>query len=100
MHKTIIIFIIIAFVMKLHSQEVAQWRGPDRDGKYNETGLLKQWPESGPKLLWHYDELGDGHSSAAVTNDMVYTAGTSEKGKVLNCIKSFWGDEMENSIRK
>jgi len=81
MHKTIIIFIIIAFVMKLHSQEVAQWRGPDRDGKYNETGLLKQWPESGPKLLWHYDELGDGHSSAAVTNDMVYTAGTSEKGK-------------------
>ncbi len=66
--------------MQLQSQEVAQWRGKNRDGKYNETGLLKEWPTSGPKLLWHFDELGDGHASAAVTSEMVYTTGTSEEG--------------------
>jgi outer membrane protein assembly factor BamB len=57
------------------AQVNAQWRGPNRDGIYNETGLLKTWPESGPALLWHFDELGDGHSSAAVTKDRIYTAG-------------------------
>ena len=27
-----------------------QWRGPNRDGKSSDTGLLKEWPEDGPKL--------------------------------------------------
>ena len=57
-------------------QDVAQWRGPARDGIYPETGLLKSWPEAGPALLWHYDELGEGHASAAVTANRVFTAGT------------------------
>jgi outer membrane protein assembly factor BamB len=57
------------------AQDNAQWRGPNRDGIYNETGLLKTWPENGPALLWHFDELGDGHSSAAVTKNRIYTAG-------------------------
>jgi len=57
------------------AQDVAQWRGPARDGIYPETSLLKSWPEAGPALLWHFDELGDGHSSAAVTSNRVYTAG-------------------------
>lgn len=80
MKRIFIITAIIIFVIQLQSQEVAQWRGSERDGKYDETGLLKQWPESGPDLLWHYDELGDGHASAAVTSDIVYTAGTSMEG--------------------
>ena len=29
-----------------------QWHGPHRDNVSTETGLLKQWPEGGPKLLW------------------------------------------------
>ncbi len=62
----------------LFSQETAQWRGEKRDGKYTETDLLKKWPENGPKLLWHFDELGPGHASAAVTKDIIYTAGTIE----------------------
>jgi outer membrane protein assembly factor BamB len=64
------------FLMNSHAQETAQWRGPGRDGIYQETGLLKSWPAAGPALLWHYDSLGEGHSSAAVTNDRIYTAGT------------------------
>ena len=28
------------------------WRGPDRTGVSKETGLLKEWPEGGPKLAW------------------------------------------------
>ena len=69
----------------LISQEIAQWRGPGRDGIYNETGLLKVWPENGPTLLWHFEGLGEGHSSAAVTSDRIYTAGTLQGIGYLFC---------------
>ncbi|MBU2554375.1 MAG: PQQ-binding-like beta-propeller repeat protein [Bacteroidetes bacterium] len=82
MRKTILFIVGLAFLLQFnaHSQEIAQWRGNNRDGIYHETGLLKQWPDVGPTLLWHYDDLGPGHASAAVTNEMVYTAGTSPDG--------------------
>lgn len=76
-----ILFIILSFLsITIVAQQIAQWRGPDRDGKYPDTGLLKSWPEEGPEMLWHYDDLGVGHASAAVTKERVYTAGTTEKG--------------------
>ncbi|NTW78430.1 MAG: PQQ-binding-like beta-propeller repeat protein [Syntrophaceae bacterium] len=36
---------------------------------------MNKWPEAGPEMLWHFDELGEGHSSAAVTSSGVYTTG-------------------------
>ena len=35
------------------------WRGPNHDGKSPDTGLLKQWPAGGPKLLWK--QIGRAH---------------------------------------
>ena len=40
-----------------------QFRGPWRDGVSDETGLLQQWPEGGPKLLWSVSGIGRGYSS-------------------------------------
>ena len=77
MGKFVLSFLGLIVSFQLWAQDMAQWRGKDRDGIYNEKGLLKIWPADGPKLLWHYDELGDGHASAAVTSDRVYTSGTS-----------------------
>ncbi len=75
--KKMIVFLGMYFISMnfLWSQEQAQWRGPNRDGFYPETGLLRIWPETGPKLLWHFDDLGPGHASAAVSGDHIYTAG-------------------------
>jgi len=67
---------IFLICFSVNAQETVQWRGPGRDGVYKDTGLLKQWPDTGPRLLWHFDGLGDGHSSAAVTNNRIYTTGT------------------------
>ena len=78
MKKNFLTIITLLLVTTLIAQESAQWRGENRDGIYNETGLLKKWPAEGPKMLWHYDDLGAGHASASVTNDMVFTAGTEE----------------------
>ncbi len=57
-----------------------QWQGPNRDSKSGETGLLKQWPKSGPKLLWSAKRLGIGYSQAVVVDGTVYVTG-SIKGK-------------------
>lgn len=84
-HLFSIIISLLLFTNILFSQEAAQWRGKDRDGIYNETGLLRSWPADGPKLLWHYDKIGDGHASAAiVSHDRVFTAGaTNGKGSIF-----------------
>ena len=64
----------LCFIMMAKSQ-LYDWRGPGRSGVYNETGLLKEWPASGPDLLWEAEDLGFGYSSVTVTNDAVYITG-------------------------
>jgi hypothetical protein len=49
-----------------------QWRGPHRNGVSQESGLLKQWPAEGPKLLWQLDDIGDGYSTPAVVGTRIY----------------------------
>jgi len=77
--KTIFLFIcLIPFLYqcKKANNEMSQWRGPDRTGLYPDTNLLTKWPENGPKLLWKFDDLGIGYTSAAVTSKKVYITGT------------------------
>ncbi len=49
-----------------------QWRGPQRNGVSQETGLLKQWPTGGPKLRWQVNDLGDGFSTPSVVGTRIY----------------------------
>jgi outer membrane protein assembly factor BamB len=49
-----------------------QWRGPQRNGISQETGLLKEWPKEGPKLLWQMSNIDDGYSTPAVVGDRIY----------------------------
>ena len=60
-------------------EKITQWRGPNRDGIYPETGLLTRWPEGGPRLVWRFDSLGVGYASPLVTEDKIYTIGTHNK---------------------
>lgn len=58
------------------------WRGGRRDGKSQDTGLLKSWPEGGPERLWHVRGLGKGFSSPAIAYDTVYITGGVD-GKLM-----------------
>ena len=51
------------------------WRGPNRDGKSPDAGLLKEWPAGGPKKLWQADDIGSGFSTVAVSGGLIYTTG-------------------------
>ena len=52
-----------------------QWRGPNRDGVNPEKNLLEKWPEGGPKLLWRAIGVGDGFSSVATSDGVLYPLG-------------------------
>lgn len=52
-----------------------QWRGPNRDGKSAETGLLKDWPAEGPPLAWRATGAGVGFSSFSSGAGRLYTLG-------------------------
>jgi outer membrane protein assembly factor BamB len=52
-----------------------QWRGPDRSGLSKETGLLKQWPASGPPRVWLATNLGAGYGSIAAQGDRIFVQG-------------------------
>lgn len=57
------------------SADWPQWRGPNRDGISQETGLLKEWPEGGPPLVWKAKGAGTGYSSLAISAGRLYTMG-------------------------
>ena len=52
-----------------------QWRGPNRDGRSTETGLLKSWPAQGPPLAWRTTGAGVGFSSFSSADGRLYTLG-------------------------
>ena len=57
-----------------------QWRGPNRDGKSPDKGLLKSWPEGGPKLLWKVPLIGQGFSSVSCGGGLLYVTGRRQAG--------------------
>jgi outer membrane protein assembly factor BamB len=64
--------ILLAGALVVAAADWPQWRGPHRDGVSGETGLLKEWPEGGPKMLWQRTDMGDGFSTPSVVGDRMY----------------------------
>jgi outer membrane protein assembly factor BamB len=60
------------FLASAAADDWPQWRGPQRNGISNETGLLKTWPKEGPKLLWQVNDIGYGYSTPAVAGSRLY----------------------------
>ncbi|HET6278245.1 MAG TPA: PQQ-binding-like beta-propeller repeat protein [Candidatus Polarisedimenticolia bacterium] len=60
-----------------------QWRGPERNGKSPDTGLLQEWPDGGPPLAWRAGGLGAGFSSLSMAGDRIYTMGDLADGQYV-----------------
>ena len=48
------------------------FRGPKRDGHYDEQPILSDWPAAGLKLLWR-QPIGGGYASFTVAHGMAFT---------------------------
>ncbi len=74
--------------IQLPAEDWPQWRGPNRDGKSAEAGLLKAWPAGGPALAWKTAGLGKGYGSVAVKGDRIYTTGDLPDANYLMCLSA------------
>jgi outer membrane protein assembly factor BamB len=80
--------LLILLQSNVFAKSTMQWRGPNRDGVYNETNLLKSWPEAGPTLVWSTEEVGMGYSSMTVVDGTVYITGSKDAQDHLTAIDS------------
>lgn len=91
--------VIVAFAVSALAADWPQWRGPARNGVSKETGLLKHWPEGGPKLRWKADNIGAGYSTPIVVAGRVYLQSTRGDKEVCLALdeqtgKPVWSAEI------
>jgi outer membrane protein assembly factor BamB len=84
LYISILTSIVCFFVCDISlAQNFSEWRGKGRTGVYSDSGLLKQWPENGPELLWYNDSIPAGYSSVAIANNIIYVTGIIDTMDVL-----------------
>lgn len=84
--KNLLLLFILSFIVYSTSSQIVQWRGPERDGHFPETGLMKEWPENGPELLLEIEGIGKGYSSAVLDGDVIYVTGMIDDKDYLTAI--------------
>lgn len=62
---------VLAAVAAVRADEWPQWRGPDRDGTWRETGLVSTFPGPELALRWRAP-IGSGYSGPTVADGRVY----------------------------
>ena len=75
-----------------------QWRGPDRDGLSKESGLLKQWPASGPPVVWSAANLGAGYGSISVSGDRIFIQGMKGRDSIVSVLNRADGKGVWSKI--
>ncbi len=76
------------------AEDWPQWRGPNRDGKSADTGLLKRWPTDGPEIVWQVNNVGVGYGAPAVADGKVFVVGNGPHREWLICLDEKTGEQV------
>ncbi len=71
------------------AEEPCQWprfHGSDLTNRSPATGLLKTWPEEGPRLVWRAGNMGHGYSSVTLAGGLIYTTGNIDDATVITAL--------------
>ena len=79
--------------------DIQQWRGPNRDGLFPATGLLKQWPQDGPPMAWKINGLGKGFASVSIVDGKIFTTSGRKGAQFIVAIdaasqKELWAAKL------
>ncbi len=83
--------VVLLITLPAMAADWPQWRGPNRDGKSAETGLLQEWPDGGPPLAWKTSGLGAGYSSVSIAGGKIFTLGDLEDGQYVLALSEAGG---------
>ncbi|MCI0354115.1 MAG: PQQ-binding-like beta-propeller repeat protein, partial [Acidobacteria bacterium] len=62
---------LVLATMPARGDDWPQWLGPQRDGVWRESGILKTFPKDGPQVRWR-TPIGGGYAGPAVAGGRVY----------------------------
>ncbi|MEM1071027.1 MAG: PQQ-binding-like beta-propeller repeat protein [Planctomycetota bacterium] len=87
---------LVSWTVNLQADDWPQWMGPKRDNVWRETGVMKKFPEAGPKVLWRAPVAG-GYAGPAVVGERVFVTDyvTTDNVKIEN----FSRDEFTGTER-
>ena len=86
MTRLLILLIIVTLAScQVSNDTLSQWRGEDRKGIFDESGLLKSWPEDGPAELFTIEGLGNGFGSPTFAGEKFYITGEKDSVSYLYC---------------
>ena len=85
---------VLLGVVAFDAADWPQWQGPDRTRISKETGLLKEWPTGGPRVIWTANNLGTGYGSMAVAGDRVFLQGARGPNSVVIALNRADGKEV------
>lgn len=94
MKRTVLCLTTILATLCTQAADWTTFLGATRDGLSPDKGLLKEWPDAGPALLWKNTDVGPGWSSVAVVNGRVYTTGNDGDKQMLICLDAKTGKEL------
>ena len=84
----------------LDAADWPQWQGPDRTRISKETGLLKEWPAGGPKVIWTANDLGSGYGSMAVAGNRVFLQGARGANSMVIALNRADGKEVWSKVAR
>jgi len=80
--------------------KIYEWRGKDRSGIFNESNLLKSWPEDGPKEIWSIDNIGNGFVTPIFTEDNFYITGETDSMLIIYCFNLKGEKQWQTTLGK
>jgi len=90
----LVVIIVSAATVLQAAADWPQWQGPDRTRISKETGLLKEWPAGGPRVIWTANNLGTGYGSMAVAGDRVFLQGARGPQSMIMALNRADGKEV------
>lgn len=86
----------LAIVSFTNADDWPQWRGPDRDGAWNEDGIIETFPSDKIKVKWRVP-ISSGYSGPTVADGRVYVTDRitepSQRERIL-CFDEQTGKEL------
>lgn len=92
--SSVIILLVAAATAGAETASWPQWRGPDRNDHSPDSGLLKAWPEAGPKRVWLYKDAGLGYAGPSIVDGKYFTMGARDGKTHILCLDATTGEEQ------
>ncbi|AHW62244.1 Outer membrane protein assembly factor BamB, contains PQQ-like beta-propeller repeat [Draconibacterium orientale] len=94
MKKLFALLFTIFFASTIHAQDWPQFLGPERNSTSPQKNLLREWPETGPEVLWSV-EVKKGYGGPVIKDGKVYLLDRDDAtGDIMRCFDFNSGNEL------